>query len=323
MTDTVVAITDSALAAHTTTSGFHKLGGPKVQKVIHFIYITILMVDVITDTVEVVQFPRDAGTDKELTKHMRNLWILGVAVSWCLFFIDIYIIVRVVKSSSIGPQVGTRYDSNTTYKYIIAHQILVIIFEDFLISFVGIILVVSGAVLPSDLQSLSNKVSIIATAISMQFQIILYLYLACQFVSKQDALCCCLKCDDAGKTCWRYFVCTVLLGLGMGAVIGKGTISFSDSMVAVQHLANTTTISSSNPLTISQTVWPFSSTSLPGTFNKRPKRPDTKKLAWTLGTTSICGWLVMFWLICIPCTQLCCKMKRCVQACCCPSAENE
>ena len=73
MTDTVVAITDSALAAHTTTSGFHKLGGPKVQKVIHFIYITILIVEFITDTVEVIQFSRDTGTDNESKTHAQHL----------------------------------------------------------------------------------------------------------------------------------------------------------------------------------------------------------------------------------------------------------
>ena len=131
----VVAITHSALASHTTTSGFHELSGPNVQKIIHFIYITILIANVISDTVDVVQFPRDAGIDKELTKHMHNIWILGVAVSWCWFFTDINIIVRVTKSSSIGPQAGTRCDPDRTYKIIIAHQVLVILFEDFLIIF--------------------------------------------------------------------------------------------------------------------------------------------------------------------------------------------
>ena len=87
----------------------------------------------------------------------------------------------------------------------------------------------SGAVLPCDLQNLYNKVSIIATAIAIVFQIIIYFIKAYQFASKQDTLCCCRNWDDAGITCWRYFVCSVLLDLGMGAVLGKCTISFSYS----------------------------------------------------------------------------------------------
>ena len=79
---------------------------------------------------------------------------------------------QVTKSSSIGPLAGTRCDLDKTNKIIIAHQVLVIPFEDFVISFVGILLVASRAVLPCDLLSLYNKVSIIATAIAIIFQII-------------------------------------------------------------------------------------------------------------------------------------------------------
>ena len=54
------AAANVAGAAHTVTSPAHKRCGQRGQNAIHIIFATTLFIDVVTDTVEVINFSRES-----------------------------------------------------------------------------------------------------------------------------------------------------------------------------------------------------------------------------------------------------------------------
>ena len=172
------------------------------RKGYYLFYMLLLLVDIITDTVEVVQFSPEERYTTKLVNNLIYTWYTCVAVSWAIFLYEIYITYYSFKQTKSAT--GDQNDVLDNMK--IVHQTLVMLVEDILICFAGVWL---GVIVPGEsLSGTVNQVSICITLLSCFFQYVMVFHRSCVYFRKQEAQliknCSCTKLAIHRRAIWLF-----------------------------------------------------------------------------------------------------------------------
>ena len=156
----------------TTSVCAQRCQGLGFQLTVHILYMMVLLADVITDTVEVANYQLLLQDT-----HARNFWIswlFGVCASWCIFIYEIGIVSYSIKCFVTRNTINEKLFN----KLMLAHQILVLIFEDLFITMTSGLLAFTGFLPKAEVQSGVSKASICVTIFACLIQWVLIWRLA-------------------------------------------------------------------------------------------------------------------------------------------------
>ena len=176
--------------------------GLRFQLTVHILYMLVLLADVITDTVEVANY--HLVLDGYNARNFWISWLFGVCASWCIFIYEIGIVSYSIKCFVTRNTINEKLFN----KLMLAHQILVLIFEDLFITMTSGLLAFTGFLPKAEVQSGVSKASICVTIFACLVQWVLIWRLAfVWYVKKPRAgkVCC------GDKTWWAHLLYTLLI----------------------------------------------------------------------------------------------------------------
>ena len=222
-------------------------------KIYYLIYVLLLFVDVVTDTVEVALFAPEESYKTTRVKNLTYTWITCVAVSWAIFIYEIYIIYfsyRLSKATGVDQQANGHIvlDRMKT-----VHLILVMVVEDILICIVGVWLVV---IVPGQsLTGIMNQISVCITILSCLLQYINVAHrsgIAFRRLGRPKKCCKCLIEMNDSISC-KFLLYILLAAFALGVAIMKGIFVFQNVHVQTGPAPNHD-FSSTTPLVTTYTL---------------------------------------------------------------------
>ena len=220
-------------------------------KIYYLIYVLLLFVDVVTDTVEVALFAPEERYKTTRVKNLTYTWITCVAVSWAIFIYEIYIIYfsyRLSKATEHGHQANGHIVLD---RMKVVHLILVMVVEDILICIVGVwLLLITG----QSLKGIMNQISVCITLLSCLLQYINVVYRSgiafrglgrpkkcCKYLVKMNSLSC------------KFLLYILLAAFALGVAVMKGIYVFQNVHVQTGPAPNHD-FSSTTPLVTTSTL---------------------------------------------------------------------
>ena len=218
----------------TTSVCAKRCQGLGFQLTVHILYMMVLLADVITDTVEVANYQlllQDTQNSRSwLARNFWISWLFGVCASWCIFIYEIGIVSYSIKSLVTRNKINEKLVN----KLMLAHQVLVLIFEDLFITTISGYLAFAGILPEAEVQADVSKASISVTIFACLIQWVLIWRSAFVWYIKEqrtgDVCCCGCACRD--KKWWAHLLYTLLITASIGMSLFKFFSIFKPEVTA-------------------------------------------------------------------------------------------
>ena len=240
---TVTAMSDEAALAwdvlkvtkDATSVCAKRCQGLGFQLTVHILYMLVLLADVITDTIEVVNYQQRFYSQPGVIRNFWISWLFGVCASWGIFIYEIGIIGYSIKCLVTKDSINELLFN----KMMLAHQILVLIFEDLFITTISGILGFSDLLPEAELNTGVSKASICITILACIVQWVLIWRSAFVWYIKKPRtghVCCC-GCACRDKKWWAHFLFTLLITASIGVSFFKCWAIFKPEITANKMLS--------------------------------------------------------------------------------------